>query len=159
MSNILTIKGTKFIREYGEGVVEKDHIAFLSIKPYDAFNFDILDHDSRLFASCRPSAKFRCFLIHNDLFLGDFYFRNEEKEIIRIHFEGLLGRKRLLIHKENEFTFPRNYKDVKLHDSIFSFQRRWNGSLAATTSNETYLDELICVSSYLWYRWDRIHSF
>jgi len=159
MNNSITIKGAKFIREYGEGVVQRDNVDILSIKPYDAFSFDIYHNDNSLFASCRPSSKFRCFLILNDLFLGDFHFANKEKEIIRIHFKGLFGLKRLLIHKEEEFPFPRNWKDIKFHDSISTFKHRWHGSLISTTSNENYTNELICVSSYLWYRHDRIRAF
>ena len=157
MDNVVTIKAKKIIREYGQGVIKNDHNAVLRIKPYNAFEFDICDSESILFATCRPSLKLRCILSFEDLFMGDFLFSNGNKEILRIRFKGVFGLKRLLVHKDKEFPFSRfnKRKEIEFYESIFSFKFGFDGSLTSTTSNANYLNELICASSYVWYRRDR----
>jgi hypothetical protein len=157
MHSVITIKASKIIREYGDGTINNNERGIFGIKPYNAFEFDIYYNDSSLFASCRPSSKLRCILSFEDLFLGDFLFLNRKDEILRIRFKGLFGLKRSLIHKEREFSFSRfrRRKEMNFYESIFSFEFGWNGSLKSTTSDENYLDELICASSYLWYRRER----
>jgi len=107
MSVLIKRKGSKFIRERGEGIIEQDAEDILSIEPYDAYNFNIYHKDKSLFASCKPSSNFRCILITEDFFIGDLHFLNEDKEIIRINFRRLFGLDRSLIHEEFEIPLRR----------------------------------------------------
>ncbi len=151
------IKGSKFFRESGEGIIAdiNGNVIYM-IKPGEECSFTILDVNENIYENIYA----KCELFSNSAlnkFLGqsDYIFSRNDKEILRIQYSGFLGIKCTILHNNIQMPFPRSKKKFPFHEATFSKKFKLNGSLHISSSTELYSDELICLGAYVWLRNDQ----